>query len=45
MSEQTKMSVDQLIAKATKPASDAMRLHPFYKGKVETALKSTVRDF
>jgi len=45
MSEQTKMSVDQLIAKATKPASDAMRLHPFYKGKVETALKCTVRDF
>jgi len=44
MSEQ-KMSVEQLLAKATKPASDAMKLHPFYRGKVETALKCTVRSF
>jgi len=44
MSEQ-KMNVDQLLAKATKPASDAMKLHPFYRGKVETALKCTVRSF
>ncbi|MBA4379166.1 MAG: malate dehydrogenase [Anaerolinea sp.] len=39
------MNVEQLLAKATKPASDAMRLHPFYRGKVETALKCSVRDF
>ncbi|MBU4224582.1 MAG: NADP-dependent malic enzyme [Chloroflexi bacterium] len=44
MSEQ-KMTVEQLLAKATKPASDAMLLHPFYRGKVETALKCSVRDF
>ncbi|MDP2976677.1 MAG: malic enzyme-like NAD(P)-binding protein, partial [Anaerolineales bacterium] len=44
MSEQ-KMTVEQLLAKATKPASDAMLLHPFYRGKVETALKCAVRDF
>jgi len=44
MSKQ-KMNVEQLLAKATKPASDAMQLHPFYRGKVETALKCTVRDF
>ncbi|MCJ7583406.1 MAG: NADP-dependent malic enzyme [Anaerolineales bacterium] len=44
MSEE-KMNVEQLLAKATKPAADAMLLHPFYRGKVETALKCTVRDF
>lgn len=39
------VDVDALLAKAKKPAEDAMELHPFYKGKVETALKCTVRDF
>ncbi len=39
------VDVDALLAKAEKPSSDAMRLHPFYRGKVETALKCTVRDF
>lgn len=38
-------SVEQLLAKATKPSADAMRLHPFYQGKVETTLKCTVRSF
>ncbi|NLA46938.1 MAG: malate dehydrogenase, partial [Firmicutes bacterium] len=35
---------DELMAKANKPAEEAMRLHPFYRGKVEVALKSPVRD-
>jgi malate dehydrogenase (oxaloacetate-decarboxylating) len=39
------VDVDELLAKAQKPSADAMRLHPFYRGKVETALKCTVRDF
>jgi len=38
-------SVDELLAKAKKPSADAMILHPFYRGKIETALKCTVRDF
>jgi len=38
-------TVDELLAKAKKPAADAMRLHPFYRGKVETTLKCRVRDF
>ncbi|MDW7739525.1 MAG: NADP-dependent malic enzyme [Bacillota bacterium] len=38
------MNKDELLAKAKKPAEDAMRLHPFYKGKMETTLKSCVRD-
>ena len=38
-------SVEQLLAKAKKPSADAMKLHPFYRGKVETALKCCVRTF
>lgn len=45
MSNEKKTSVEELLAKATKPAGDAMKLHPFYRGKVETALKCIVRDF
>src|SRR5512137_2164730 len=44
MSE-TKTSVEQMLAKAVKPANDAMIMHPFYRGKVETTLKCCVRDF
>jgi malate dehydrogenase (oxaloacetate-decarboxylating) len=43
--EKEPVNVDQLLAKATKPSADAMILHPFYRGKVETALKCCVRDF
>jgi malate dehydrogenase (oxaloacetate-decarboxylating) len=39
------MNVDELLAKAKKPSADAMRLHPFYRGKIETALKCTVHSF
>lgn len=39
------LSKDELLAKAKKPAQDAMRLHPFYRGKIETVLKCRVRDF
>jgi len=30
---------EELMAKAKKPAEDAMKLHPFYKGKIQTAGK------
>jgi len=39
------INVEQLLARAKKPSDDAMKLHPFYRGKVETALKCTVRSF
>jgi malate dehydrogenase (oxaloacetate-decarboxylating) len=45
LKEERIIDVDELLAKAQKPAADAMALHPFYRGKVETALKCTVRDF
>ncbi len=39
------MNKDELLAKANKPAEDAMKLHPFYQGKVEVTLKSAVRSY
>ena len=39
------VSVDELLAKAKKPSADALLLHPFYRGKIETVLKCAVRDF
>ncbi len=38
-----KVSIEALLEKAKKPAADALKLHPFYKGKMETTLKCTVR--
>lgn len=37
--------IEELLAKAKKPSADAMKLHPYYKGKVETAIKCVIRDF
>lgn len=36
---------EELLAKARKPAADALRLHPFYRGKIQTALRCPVRSF
>ena len=36
-----KVDVEKLKSKAEKPTADAMALHPFYRGKIETALKCT----
>ncbi|KYC45113.1 MAG: bifunctional malic enzyme oxidoreductase/phosphotransacetylase [Candidatus Methanofastidiosum methylothiophilum] len=40
-----KFSKEDLIKKASKPAEDAMKLHPFYKGKIEVVSKVCIRDF
>jgi malate dehydrogenase (oxaloacetate-decarboxylating) len=40
-----KVTKEELLAKARKPAEDAMKLHAFYRGKMQTALKCQVRDF
>lgn len=45
LKEKEPVNVDELLAKAKKPSGDAMELHPFYRGKIETALKCCVRDF
>jgi len=39
------LTKEQLLEKAKKPAQDAMKLHPFYKGKMEIAPKCCIRDF
>jgi len=40
-----KITKEELLAKARKPAEDAMKLHPFYRGKIQTVPKCVVRDF
>lgn len=45
LKEAPTLTTEELLAKARKPSADAMRLHPFYRGKVETTLKCRVRDF
>lgn len=40
-----KLTVEELLARAKKPGEDAMRLHPFYQGKVEVVPKCCIRSF
>ncbi|HHF98180.1 MAG TPA: NADP-dependent malic enzyme, partial [Candidatus Aerophobetes bacterium] len=42
---QKKLTVEELLAKAKKPGEDALKLHPFYKGKIEIVPKCVIRDF
>jgi malate dehydrogenase (oxaloacetate-decarboxylating) len=44
-SPEQKPTVEELKAKAYQPMEDAIKLHPFYRGKIETTLKCCVRDF
>jgi malate dehydrogenase (oxaloacetate-decarboxylating) len=37
------LTKEELLAKAKKPAQDALKLHPYYRGKVQTAPKCPVR--
>ncbi len=39
-----KMSKEELLSKAEKPSIDAMRLHPFYKGKIGVMPKCCIRN-
>lgn len=39
------MDKDDLLKKANKPAEDAMKLHPFYRGKIEIVPKCRVTSF
>jgi len=39
------LSKEELLARAHKPSEDAMRLHPFYHGKIEMVPKCVIRDF
>ena len=37
------LTKDELLARAKKPSADAMRLHPYYHGKIQTIPKCPVR--
>jgi malate dehydrogenase (oxaloacetate-decarboxylating) len=38
------LTKEELLARAKKPTEDALRLHPFYKGKVQLMPKCPIRD-
>src|SRR5450759_1699061 len=40
----TQLDIETLLAKAQKPSADAMKLHPFYRGKIETGIKVAIRS-
>ena len=44
LKEKKEIDIEALLAKAKKPSADAMIMHPYYKGKIETALKCPVRS-
>jgi malate dehydrogenase (oxaloacetate-decarboxylating) len=39
------LTKEELLAKAKLPAEEAMKLHPFFQGKVQTAPKAAIRSF
>ena len=40
-----KLTKEELLAKAYEPAKQAMKLHPFYRGKIEVIPKCCIRNF
>ncbi|MBA4416522.1 MAG: malate dehydrogenase [Syntrophus sp. (in: bacteria)] len=42
--EKPGVTKEELIEKAKKPAHDSMKMHPFYKGKIEIVPKCVIRD-
>ena len=40
----SKGQIEELLTKAKKPGEDAMKLHPFYKGKIGVTPKACVRN-
>ena len=40
-----KLTKEELLAKAKKPGEDSLRLHPYYRGKIEIVAKCAIRDF
>ncbi|MDP3046868.1 MAG: NADP-dependent malic enzyme [Chloroflexota bacterium] len=39
------VTVEELLAKAKKPSEDAMKMHPFYRGKMQTVPRCAIRSF
>jgi malate dehydrogenase (oxaloacetate-decarboxylating) len=45
MARLERVSKEEALARAAKPAEEAMRLHPFYRGKMQTLPKCAVRGY
>ncbi|MFA6870069.1 MAG: malate dehydrogenase, partial [Methanomethylophilus sp.] len=43
--EDKEMTVEEQLTKAKKPGQDAMLMHPYYHGKIETVPKACIRSF
>ncbi len=41
---ESKVTKEELLEKAKKPAQDALKMHPYYKGKIEIVPKCVIRD-
>jgi malate dehydrogenase (oxaloacetate-decarboxylating) len=41
---ETKVTKEELLARATMPARDAMKMHPYYRGKIEVVPKCAIRS-
>ena len=39
-----KVTTEELLEKAKKPAQDSLKMHPFYRGKIEIVPKCVIRD-
>ena len=42
--EKNKVTKEELLEKAKKPAQDALKMHPYSKGKIEVVPKCVIRD-
>ncbi len=40
-----KVTKEELLEKAKVPAQKALKMHPYYKGKVQVMPRCTIRDF
>jgi len=39
------VNVEEMLKKAKKPGQDAMKMHPFFQGKIQVMPKCVIRDF
>ena len=40
-----KFTIEEMLAKAKKPGEDALKLHPYYEGKIQVVPKCSIWDF
>ncbi len=45
VAEKKELTVEERLALAKKPGIDAMKMHPYYGGKIETVPKACIRSF